>query len=194
MSVALPHGMHGLESLDPHLDTEESKGVKGEYGEYVRSVLRFVEGEDAVVGGCVREEEVERAVEWLLILRYNQHAISCDLTGDMLGNMISPAGSLFNHACDANIGLIMGARGAIRFTALTDIPAQTPLCISYLPEHTPYAIRRETLRCNWRFLCACARCEQVQAWRTANAQYLTPPPSRSLPLAGSALSETAEAP
>ena len=107
MSVALPHGMHGLESLDPHLDTEESKGVKGEYGEYVRSVLRFVEGEDAVVGGCVREEEVERAVEWLLILRYNQHAISCDLTGDMLGNMISPAGSLFNHACDANIGLGM---------------------------------------------------------------------------------------
>ncbi len=113
--VMLPGGIHGLESLDEHQqpESENEEEKKRGYEEYIRTVLMFVEGEERAKGlaesDAALEADVQRAVRWLSILTYNQHSILCDLTGEMLGNMIAPEGSLFNHSCDANVCLFMGA-------------------------------------------------------------------------------------
>jgi hypothetical protein len=41
-------------------------------------------------------------------LQHNQHAIACELTGGALGNMLSPEGALFNHACAPNAAWRLG--------------------------------------------------------------------------------------
>jgi len=104
--VSLPHGVAGLESLDGHEDDDGwAEGAKSrqaqqsEYEEYVKCVLAFAEGagEDGV--GSVGDEQLQRALRWLSILKYNQHAISCDFTGAMLGNMLAPEGRCVAAAC-----------------------------------------------------------------------------------------------
>ena len=47
-------------------------------------------------------------------MQHNQHAISNDLTGDMIGNMITPQGSLFNHSCRPNVAWCVGPAGRLR--------------------------------------------------------------------------------
>ena len=179
--VALPTAMAGMESLDGHEDAE-SDTKQGEsrleYEEYVRCVLAFVGQGGAVRGGkdepgCLNEADMRRVLRWLSILRYNQHSISCDLTGEMLGNMLVPEGSLFNHACEPNVALVFAGGGedaGIRFTAIQEVAAGAPLCISYVPEFSPFAVRQETLRSHWLFVCSCCRCAGVAALREGGGQ------------------------
>ena len=47
-------------------------------------------------------------------MQHNQHAISNDLTGDMIGNMITPEGSLFNHSCRPNVSWSIAPGGRLR--------------------------------------------------------------------------------
>ena len=101
-SVALPHGIAGMETLDAHeecLGAAQLEARQQEYAEYIKSVLVFVEGEERVAAGAAHvsndaalAEDVRRAVRWLSILSYNQHSILCDLTGEMIGNMLAPEG------------------------------------------------------------------------------------------------------
>jgi len=71
----------GLESLDGHELLQDEGGGGGDaegYDDYVRSVLAFVEGEEAVKkhvggkGGGGEDADIDRATRWLSILRYNQ--------------------------------------------------------------------------------------------------------------------------
>ena len=121
-----------MEDLEQHKEMKSEESFRA-YSAYIQEVFVVLKeagssdgnekskvSEEACADRAASEEEIKRAVGWLQALQHNQHAITCDLTGDMLGCMISPEGSLFNHECNPNLLWVMGARGQIRFVVTED--------------------------------------------------------------------------
>jgi len=157
-------GLAGLDVLEQHAGEKSEETLK-RYAEYVRLVLARYrpvteEGMDATDEGAVEIDEkvVAAHVGWLQAIQHNQHAIIDDLSGDMVGNMITTEGSMFNHSCSPNVTWSMRPDGLVRFVVAHDTPAGEPLCIPYVPEHTPLHHREALLQEKWRFGCDCKRC------------------------------------
>eukprot|EP00281_Chroomonas_sp_CCMP1168_P031896 CAMPEP_0206242624 /NCGR_PEP_ID=MMETSP0047_2-20121206/17160_1 /ASSEMBLY_ACC=CAM_ASM_000192 /TAXON_ID=195065 /ORGANISM="Chroomonas mesostigmatica_cf, Strain CCMP1168" /LENGTH=434 /DNA_ID=CAMNT_0053667663 /DNA_START=24 /DNA_END=1329 /DNA_ORIENTATION=- len=75
-------------------------------------------------------------------------------------------GSMFNSACAPNCEVRGEDARDLQVFAIKDIPPGEELCICYCNDSFidyPAAMRREFLRSNWGFECACARCTQEEA-------------------------------
>jgi len=77
--------------------------------------------------------------------------------GEGLG--LYPMASFFNHSCLPNV-LRIEEGSTLVFKAITDVPANAELCLSYInPDHN-YQDRQAQLKEEYYFACDCARCEQ----------------------------------
>mmetsp|Transcript_44659 Transcript_44659/g.69875 ORF Transcript_44659/g.69875 Transcript_44659/m.69875 type:complete len:433 (+) Transcript_44659:376-1674(+) len=159
--LGAPTGVQGLATLEGHEETRDETAIVAYLG-FVQDVFSVLVEEGRELSDYLSNEEVATAVHWLHVLQHNQHAITCDFTGEMVGCMISPEGSLFNHNCRPNTIWVTGAGGVIKFVAAENVKKGTAMCISYLHEHTPVAIRNQVLRNRYKFDCSCGRCNDSE--------------------------------
>eukprot|EP01127_Copromyxa_protea_P016430 TRINITY_DN4885_c0_g1_i1.p1 TRINITY_DN4885_c0_g1~~TRINITY_DN4885_c0_g1_i1.p1 ORF type:complete len:483 (+),score=97.88 TRINITY_DN4885_c0_g1_i1:77-1450(+) len=86
------------------------------------------------------------------IFKTNTHEV-----GHMQGLGLFPVASLVSHSCFPNaVYETVGTK--IFFTAISQIPAGTPITVSYINPHQPRADRREQLKNLFHFDCKCKRC------------------------------------
>lgn len=108
--IGVPSGMKGVEALEQHEDQKSEASLRA-YSGFVQEVFAVLKEENteeeatSTTTAEASEEEVKEAVGWLHVLQHNQHAITCDLTGDMLGCMISPGTPAAASLCEYHLSL-----------------------------------------------------------------------------------------
>jgi hypothetical protein len=108
-----------------------------------------------------------------------------DAVGDEVGYALSPAMAMVNHSCLPNCQQVT-TRGQCRLIALFDIPIGQELSycyVSLLDDDTHNssstmrscasagAERRQLIRKNWEFTCACPRCRNLEDCRAFDAEH-----------------------
>jgi hypothetical protein len=77
------------------------------------------------------------------------------------GVALMAAGNCFNHSCVPNLEEVSDADvtgSRLSFITSTAVAQGEELCISYCDTDAPYAARRECLKGQYGFLCACPKC------------------------------------
>jgi len=93
------------------------------------------------------------------------------------GAVLLVAGSIFNHACEANTDWRFDDDAVVEFRTIKPVRAGEELSIAYVPAALPYAQRAQRLFANFGFLCDCAACRSEPAFESTAAAITRAAPS-----------------
>jgi hypothetical protein len=112
------------------------------------------------LGGYIAEAGMTRedVVHLLKVIRCNAHAIAEIPKTDIVGCGLFPLASFVNHSCVPNSLWKIDERGCLSFKALCNIPAGTPITLTYGQAYEFRPQRRLLLKNSNGFWCRCDLC------------------------------------
>ncbi|CAG8976284.1 hypothetical protein HYALB_00011769 [Hymenoscyphus albidus] len=148
---------YGGEGLD-----ERSEGLESHWEEFKRDQKRWdeivLQARGAVAFSRTKESKMEMVTRLLCVLSTN--AFRATLPDDTpIGLCYTPTLALANHSCTPNAFIIFSGR-RISLHALSPIPLDGQIFISYIDFTQSLDIRQTELKQRYFFTCSCPKCTQ----------------------------------